>query len=112
MADRRFEVLWAAVAEEDVAGIVDFVARESPERALAILNELERRAQSLERFPGRGRVVPELAAAGIAQYRELIVTPFRVVYDVDDTSRKVHVVAVVDARRDVRDLLLRRLQSG
>jgi plasmid stabilization system protein ParE len=112
MARARFSVGWAAFAEADLGGIVDYVARESAERALAIVDDLERRARSLERFPLHGRVVPELSAVGVEQFRELVVAPFRIVYEVNEAARRVHVVAVVDGRRDLRDILLRRLHGG
>jgi toxin ParE1/3/4 len=55
----------------------------------------------------RGRVVPELAAVGVQRYRELIEGNYRIIYAVNENE--VRVVAVLDGRRDVADLLHRRL---
>ena len=43
----------------------------------------------------------------IRQYRELITTPYRLIYRV--RSRDVLVLAVLDARRNLEDVLLDRL---
>ena len=68
---------------------------------------MERRCQTLAALPERGRIVPELRAVDVLTYRELIEGPWRIVYryDVD----RVHVMAVLDARRELSSLLLERL---
>ena len=54
-----------------------------------------------------GRVVPEFAHFGIRSWRELIVRPYRVIYRID--GHTVYVLAVVDGRRELDDLLLEKL---
>ena len=105
MAD--FQVLWTDAARLDLEGIVEFIAEESPANALATLARLERRCQTLGALPERGRVVPEMRSVDVLTYRELIEGPWRVVYryDVD----RVHVMAVLDARRELSSQLLERL---
>ena len=87
--------------------IVSYLADRSPEAALSTLDRLEARARSLSALADRGRVVPELARLHIRQYRELIVTPYRVIYQV--RGLRVLVLTVLDARRSVEDSLLDRL---
>ena len=105
MADSQ--VLWTDTARLDLERIVEFIAEESPANALAALERLERRCRSLAALPERGRVVPELRAVDVFTYRELIEGPWRIVYrhDVD----RVHVMAVLDSRRELSGLLLERL---
>ena len=106
MAD--FLVLWAETARRDLAGIVEFVAEESGSaRALAVLDRVERRCETLATLPGRGRIVPELRLVGVHNFRELIEGPWRIVYRLDVDH--VYVTAVLDARRDLASLLLERL---
>ena len=105
MAD--FEVLWTNAARLDLERIVTFIAQENRDRALAVLEQVERRCRALSEFPERGRIVPELRAVDVAAYRESIEGPWRIVYR-HDTDR-VHVTAVLDARRDLSSLLLERL---
>jgi hypothetical protein len=52
-------------------------------------------------------VVPELAAIGVRGYREIICAPWRIVYRI--AGLKVYVLAVLDSRPNVEDLLLDRL---
>ena len=61
----------------------------------------------MQRFPDRGRIVPELRIVDIFLYRELIEKPWRIIYRHDD--KRVYVMAVLDSRRDLTSLLLERL---
>ena len=105
MAD--FQVLWTDAARLDLERIVEFIAEENPANALTVLARLERRCQALAALPERGRIVPEARAVDVLTYRELIEGPWRIVYrhDVD----RVHVMAVLDARRELSGQLLERL---
>lgn len=53
------EVRWSLAAESDLRSIEEFVARESPLRAVGFLDRLIRSVGGLEAAPRRGRVVPE-----------------------------------------------------
>lgn len=104
---RTFEVLWAAVAEDDLLGIILYIADESPRSALTTLTRIRNRTAKLRRSPMQGRIVPELLSQGISQYREVVVSPWRVIYRVEGS--RVLVVSVIDSRRNVEDILLGRL---
>ncbi len=106
-AKPRYEVLWTETARTDVEEIARFIAHDSVENALAVLDRLERSAENLAFLPGRGRFVPELKQLGVLAYREIIIRPWRIIYrfDVD----RVHVLGVLDGRRDLASLLLERL---
>ena len=103
----EFEVRWTDTARLDLERIVEFIAEENPANALTALARLERRCQSLAALPERGRIVPELRAVDVLSYRELVEGPWRIVYryDID----RVHIMAVLDAHRDLSGLLLERL---
>ncbi len=107
MAGHLFLVLWTKVAETDLEYIVDFIADDSLDAAFAVFSRIRERAATLDNFPQKGRVVPELHQHGITQYRELIVAPWRIMYRID--GNKVYVISVVDSRRNLEDLLLERL---
>jgi plasmid stabilization system protein ParE len=104
---RKLPVVWTSVAERDLAGIVSHLYRDSPSAARRVLKRLEQQASSLETLPDRGRIVPELEALDIRTYRELIIRPHRLIYSVQ--RDRVVVFAVLESRRDLEDLLLRRL---
>jgi toxin ParE1/3/4 len=105
--NRSYQILWADVAESDLREIISYIAIDSPSSALKILKKFKRRAASLYRFPERGRIVPELQEQGIPTYREIIEPPWRILYRI--SAKDVYVLSVIDSRRNVEDILLKRL---
>jgi plasmid stabilization system protein ParE len=89
------KVKWSELAELRAAEAMDYIARERPQSAVAWLDELLARVARLDRFPNRGRVVPEI---GRPEYRELIISPYRVVYRVDPA--RVVILTVRHGRQD------------
>lgn len=73
----------------------------------ALLDRLYDAIASLAEFAHRGPVPPELATLGIADWRQLSVAPYRIIYAVDADAVTVAVIA--DGRRDFASLLERRL---
>ena len=104
---KSFEVHWVRVAENDLLGIIMYIAEDSPESSLKILSKIKTRTGKLKHSPMQGRMVPELLRQGISQYRELVFSPWRVIYKVDGND--VYVLSVIDSRRNVEDILLARL---
>jgi len=103
----KYEVTWATAAEDDLAGIMMFVANDSPVSAIRILRKIKQASLQLCHLPERGRIVPELQEQGILQYRELVVSPWRIMYRI--VGLNVFVLSVLDSRRNVEDILLERL---
>jgi toxin ParE1/3/4 len=101
-----YHVVWTSVAEKDLVNIIEYIADGSPENALRILAEIRQKASGLYAFPERGRIVPELQDQGIALYRELIMAPWRLIYRI--SGQEIIVLSVIDSRRNVEDLLLKR----
>jgi len=104
---QRFAVEWTEVAIADLGELIDFIEQEAPGAGESVLNRLEQAAQRLETLAHRGRVVPELARFEVRLYRELVVRPWRIVYRVSPGC--IHVMAVLDSRRDLEALILERL---
>ena len=103
----RRKVVWVTSARRDLEATVASLADRSPQAAFSTLDRLEVRAKSLTTPADRGRIVPELGRLHIRQYRELVVPPYRVVCRV--RGSRVLVLAVLDARRSLEDILLDRL---
>ncbi|MBF0560117.1 MAG: type II toxin-antitoxin system RelE/ParE family toxin [Nitrospirae bacterium] len=99
-------VRWANIAENDLEAIIDFIANESPDAALKVLGKIRDKTSRLISMPQRGRIVPELRQQGIFIYHELVSAPWRIIYRVD--GQTVYVLAVIDSRRNVEDILLDR----
>ncbi len=104
---KTYKVLWGDVAENDLIGIIEYIADENPAGAKKILKKIKQKTSALFYMPKKGRVVPELLQQGIATYRELIVAPWRIIYKIE--NKKVLVFSVFDARRNIEDILLLRL---
>ncbi|RLB70381.1 MAG: plasmid stabilization protein [Deltaproteobacteria bacterium] len=102
-----FKVHWAEVAEEDLKDIILHIAEDSPRNARSIFEKLKKQASDLTCFPEKGRIVPELHDQGIFLYRELISTPWRIIYRISDNN--VYVLSVIDSRQNSEDILLKRL---
>jgi plasmid stabilization system protein ParE len=102
-----YDVRWSETSEKDLTDIIEYIAGDSPSHAYEVFKEIKRKTSSLRTFPDRGRIVPELQDQGITQYRELIVTPWRIIYRISE--RNVYVLSVLDARRNVEDILLKRM---
>ncbi|MRR16801.1 MAG: type II toxin-antitoxin system RelE/ParE family toxin [Deltaproteobacteria bacterium] len=104
---KSYNVWWSETAENDLVSLVEYIARDNPLQANRIFGEIRKRAESLNAFPDRGRMVPELQNQGITLYRELIIEPWRLMYRVSKDS--VYVLSVLDSRQNVEDILLQRL---
>ena len=103
----QYKVSWAGVAEADLTNIILYIADKSPANAKKVLNKIKEKASNLNQFPERGRIVPELQDQGILLYRELIVSPWRIVYRI--SGKKVYVLSVFDSRQNAEDILLKNL---
>jgi len=106
----NYSIEWADVAENDLKGVVEYIAQDSPANALKLLKKIKQKASTLYTLPERGRTVPELQDQGILIYRELIIPPWRIIYRISEM--KVYVLSVFDSRQNVEDILLKRLISS
>lgn len=73
------KVLWTPQAIEDLKTIARFISMDNPQAARRHADKFKRRAESLCKFPNRGRIVPEI---GREDVRELIEGNYRIVYRV------------------------------
>jgi len=103
---KRFGVEWAQPASKDLENIIDYISQDNVDTAITIFEKIKSKCSALNQFPDRGRIVPELKAYGILSYRELIISPWRVIYRT--SNQKVYVLAVLDSRRSTDDILIER----
>ena len=104
---QEYNIIWADIAEKDLKNIIEYIADDSPLNAQKVFKKIKEKASSLYSFPDRGRLVPELKEQGILQYHELIQSPWRIIYRISGNT--VYVLSVLDARRNIEDILLKRL---
>ncbi len=103
-----FKVQLTEDAVLDLDAVCDYIRRyRSPVAAEHVLERIEQALSSLSEYPHRGGFPKELLDVGIREYREIFITPYRIVYRVTDQTVNVYLIA--DGRRDMRTLLQRRL---
>mgnify|MGYP001192839210 CR=1 FL=1 len=104
---RGYEVIWSETSEKDLVSIIEYIAQDSPSIEYDNFKDIKEKSSCLYSFPERGRIVPELQEQGITQYRELIVSPWRIIYRI--SKKSVYVISVLDSRQNIEDILLKRL---
>jgi toxin ParE1/3/4 len=95
MAARVREVVWAQSARDALDEVIEYIARDSRQAAIRVLEEALRAGASLATLSERGRIVPELNDPTI---RELFVFKYRLLYEVED--HRVLIVAFLHGARD------------
>jgi toxin ParE1/3/4 len=104
---KRLPVRWTASAYADLFEIVEFIDAGKPATARRLGRDILKQARTLGRNAQRGRLVPELLEHGLRDCRDNVVSRHRIVYRVHPEA--IQIAAAFDGRRDVGDLLLRRL---
>lgn len=103
-----YEVFIVADAEEDLYEIYNYVATyDSVTKAENLLTKLEATCQSLPSLANRGHLPPELERIGVFDYQKIHYKPYRTIYQVIESTVFVH--CVLDGRRDLQQLLDRRI---
>ncbi len=107
----RREVVLTEDAERDLEDLSSYLAEyDSPRNADYVLDRLLEVTGSLATSPERGSLPKELRSLGIREYRQAFFKPYRVIYRVID--KQVIVYLIADGRRDMQNLLARRLLGG
>lgn len=94
--------------KRDIEEIVEYYFDDRPDYAQKIFDALITRINSLKSFPQKGRVVPELLEYNISEYREIIESYWRIIYRIEKDI--VEIFTIIDARRNVQDLLVEKLK--
>jgi len=92
---RTKKISFAASAVNDLDDILSwYVDQQAPDAGDNLLKDIFSQIERLGAFPESGRVVPEF---GIANLREIIHSPFRIIYRFDEN--KVRIVRVWRSER-------------
>lgn len=106
MTKGAYQVFWTQTAQQDLQRIIEYIAAGSEIQARRVYLSIKEKADNLRQMPLQGRIIPELRYYSILIYRELISPPWRIIYKTEE--KKVWVLAVIDGRRNVEDILLNR----
>lgn len=75
MADQT--VIWTVTAYKDLQNIVEYISQDSIYYAMAFYDDVMDTSQTLNEFPQRGRVVPEMDDP---EMREIFIHRYRLIY--------------------------------
>jgi toxin ParE1/3/4 len=98
-------------AARDLEELYDYIdQRDVPGKADYVIEQIEKVFSSLSENPRRGVYPRELVSIGIKEYREVFFKPYRIIYRI--IEKNVFVLLIVDGRRNMQELLQRRLLQG
>lgn len=104
----KYSVRITAAAARDLEELCLWIAEhDTPERANHVLDRLTETAAKLSTMPRRGSHPSELPPGTQAEFRQIFFKPYRVIYEVLPSEVIIH--AIVDGRRSLQSLLLRRI---
>jgi len=96
-----FQIIWSRTAAEDLREIVQYIALDDPGAAAHLADRIISHIERASELPFSNRVVPEKADQSI---REIILKPYRILYQVDERREAMHILRVWHAARGVPDL--------
>ena len=104
----NYMVFMLQEAEHDLEAIFRYIlGTGNPGAAKDMISLIRKACESLSRMPERGHVPPELARADNYEYRQIIVKPYRIIYQIVDSS--VFIFGIIHGRRNVDEVLRQRL---
>ncbi len=95
-----FQIIWSQTAAEDLKGIVQYIALDSPTAAAKLARHIIQRIETASAMPFSNRAVAEKAEESI---RESILKPYRLIYEVDPNREAIHVLRIWHAARGIPD---------
>ncbi len=95
------KIVWSPEAIEDVELIADYITRDSPAYARAVVDKILYTAKALEDIPYTGRIVPEF---NNEQIREKFVYSYRLIYQVK--PKQILIITVIHGKRLLGEYIL------
>ena len=96
-----FGVRWSEPAAEDLKELVQFLSQYDTSVARSLAERIVARLDTAADHPFSGRVVPEKEDASI---REIILSPYRLVYQVEEEEQVIFVVRIWHAARGIPEI--------
>ena len=85
-------------AEKDLRDIFTFIARDNPDAARTVIDQILERLHLLENFPMGGHPFTEIADRNL---REIVVSHYRLIYEVDSASAYINVIRIWHGARGI-----------
>lgn len=102
----NLELIWTKPALDDFDEIISYIAKDSVDVAVKQYERIKDISLEIGKFPKQGRIIPELQNENIIKFREIIVTPWRMMYRIEEN--RILILAILDGRRNIEEILMRR----
>jgi addiction module RelE/StbE family toxin len=95
------KVIWTDEAIADLRQIVAYIAKDNPNAAVKTGEEIIRKSMLLAGQPRMGRMLREPRRDAL---REMVIRPYRLIYEIDDASSTVKVRVLWHGARQEPDI--------
>jgi toxin ParE1/3/4 len=103
-----FDIFLAIDAERDIIDIYEYIYfNDTPEKIYYVYSKLKEVINNLSTNPERGHPPKEFEKIGIKEYLEIYFKPYRIIFQI--VNKRIQVHCVLDGRRDLEELLHKRL---
>jgi plasmid stabilization system protein ParE len=92
---------WSERAAEDLRELLQYLSQHDPDIARSLAERIVAKLDATTAFPLSGRIVPEKGDPAI---REVILSPYRLVYFVDEGKEAIFVVRLWHAARGAPEI--------
>ena len=83
------KIVWSPLSFERLENIYEFISDKDPVAAKNLINRIFERVESLNKYPERGRKVPEINRDEI---REVFVSEYRIIYQIE--PKKISILTI------------------
>jgi len=90
------KIIWSPQAAYDLVENNRYIARENPDAARAIVNNIYEYRKRIKEFPTQGRVVPEIGQQDI---REIFCGSYRIIYQIE--AKKILILTIRHMKQEI-----------
>jgi plasmid stabilization system protein ParE len=83
------KIFWSPLAVERLEDIYEYISKENVSAAQKMINKIFKKVESLSKYPGRGRKVPE---ANREEIREVFEKEYRIIYRAE--PKKIFILTI------------------
>lgn len=105
----EYKVVFSESAKKDLFDLYYYVAvNDSFQKGDKLIELIEKKCTTLYKNPGRGIKVKEYND-NYPNLLKIILKPYNIIYNIE--NRVVNIIAILDGRRDMRNILLDRFNN-
>ena len=107
----KYTILWSKNAKDELLEIIRSIkARSGTEIAKQIYERIQFQLTRIDEFPNSLRAVPELNEIGVSEIKEFIESPWRIFCKI--MNNEIRVLSIIDGRRNVEEILYKKVIEG